>query len=308
MRTAVLINPRSGKARNAVELDTLIKSANDIPETRVKILNKHEDPCLITRNFLMEGITRVAAAGGDGTISSVANELAGKNASLIPVPFGTLNHFCTDLGVHQDPIIALKALTSSDAHEMLIDMGCVNSRYFLDNSSLGLYPHLVKRRVKWQKWMGKWPAYIIAALEMARYPVCLRIETPLENDGLPLDASLIFISNNVMDGVLPSPGRRKKLDEGILQVYVLRSCGLWQVLSSAAAFLRGKVHESTFLNEHRLQSCTIHLKRKGAARISCDGEIFTAQPPIRYEIKKKALSVRFILQDSNNTEHKNAGQ
>ncbi|MDP9003654.1 MAG: acylglycerol kinase family protein, partial [Verrucomicrobiota bacterium] len=41
----------------------------------------------------------IVAAGGDGTVSGVAGELAGTDKILGVLPIGTLNHFAKDLGI-----------------------------------------------------------------------------------------------------------------------------------------------------------------------------------------------------------------
>ena len=54
------------------------------------------------RQALDAGATVVVAGGGDGTVSSVARELAGTQVALGVLPLGTLNHFAKDLGLTLD--------------------------------------------------------------------------------------------------------------------------------------------------------------------------------------------------------------
>jgi len=46
----------------------------------------------------------IVAGGGDGTVRSVAQELAGSTIALGILPLGTLNHFARDLGLPLDKI------------------------------------------------------------------------------------------------------------------------------------------------------------------------------------------------------------
>jgi diacylglycerol kinase family enzyme len=45
------------------------------------------------------GVPAVGVAGGDGTILSAAEQLAGGTTALAPFPTGTLNHFSRRLGI-----------------------------------------------------------------------------------------------------------------------------------------------------------------------------------------------------------------
>ena len=57
---------------------------------------------------------------------------------------GTLNHFARDLGIPFDVSGAIDIICAG--HSIGIDVGAVNDIYFLNNSSVGLYPAIVKLR------------------------------------------------------------------------------------------------------------------------------------------------------------------
>src|SRR5215217_494166 len=86
----------------------------------------------------------IAAAGGDGTVSTVAAAVARANKTLAVIPTGTLNHFARDAGVPIDlePAVALLR----DGRRRAVDVGMVNDQFFLNNVSIGSYPRMVKER------------------------------------------------------------------------------------------------------------------------------------------------------------------
>src|SRR6476660_5003575 len=55
----------------------------------------------------------VAAAGGDGTISTVASALVNSSKSLGVIPLGTLNNFSKDLGIPQDMAAAIEVIAAN---------------------------------------------------------------------------------------------------------------------------------------------------------------------------------------------------
>ncbi len=120
---------------------------------------------------LQPWLTRVAAdfdvivaAGGDGTVSSVAAAVAAAGKTLGVIPAGTLNHFARDAGIptELDDAVAL----IKDAHTRGVDIGLVNGRVFLNNVSLGNYPRMVHERERLES--GRRPRAIATALAVAR--------------------------------------------------------------------------------------------------------------------------------------------
>ena len=80
----------------------------------------------------------VVAAGGDGTINAVAAAIVDADKALGVLPFGTMNHFAKDLNIPLDFDGAIETIVAG--HVTRVDVGDVNGRIFVNNSSLGLYP------------------------------------------------------------------------------------------------------------------------------------------------------------------------
>ncbi len=119
----------------------------------------------------------LVAAGGDGTVSTLASIVvehavehavehgASNNVVLGVLPLGTLNHFAKDAGIPTDLDEAVKTLTAG--RTATVDVGEVNGRVFLNNSSIGLYPRLVRERDRLRgrgRW--KWTAMALAAASL----------------------------------------------------------------------------------------------------------------------------------------------
>src|SRR5207253_9257784 len=79
-----------------------------------------------------------------------------------------------------------------------VDVGEVTGRVFANNSSLGLYPRIVRRREKLQEreGSGKWAAFLRASLAvLRRYPF---MNVRLEADGheIARKTPFVFVGNN----------------------------------------------------------------------------------------------------------------
>src|SRR6476620_8329924 len=122
----------------------------------------------------------LGAAGGDGTINAVASVALERNKPLAVVPLGTLNHFAKDIGVQTE--LAEAAAAISLGYLKSVDVGEVNGQIFLNNSSIGLYPHIVHSRERQQERLGrgKWRAAFSSAVQMFRRHPFFRVRMEIE--------------------------------------------------------------------------------------------------------------------------------
>jgi undecaprenyl-diphosphatase len=166
-----------------------------------------------------EGRT-VVACGGDGTVNTVVQHVAPAGGVLGVLPGGTLNHFARDLGV-QDPAVALRAL---ERHRVAtIDVGRVGDSLFVNNVALGIYPELVRERERHEHSLGKWLALAVGARQVFRTFEPVRGTIVADGDRRELEATLVLVGNNRYSTTPGSIGMRDRLDEGVLDVRVIRA-------------------------------------------------------------------------------------
>jgi diacylglycerol kinase family enzyme len=138
----------------------------------------------------------VVAAGGDGTINTVAGVLQGSGCPLGLLPQGTFNYFGRAHGVPQDPAQAARALLRARVRP--VQVGQVNGRIFLVNASLGLYPQLLEDRESYTAQFGRsrWVAFAGALMTLLRWrgQLPLRLQT---RAGLEMvRTTTLFVGNN----------------------------------------------------------------------------------------------------------------
>lgn len=225
----LVVNPRSGD--ESPSTDELCAAAERLG-IEVRVLEHGEDPADAAREA-REG--PIGAAGGDGTLSRVAAVCIERDVALVPVPFGTRNHFARDAGLDRDdPLGALELF----AHgvERRVDVGRADEQVFLNNVSLGLYARLVHHREHHRRRRDAYArlrALLLAARR--RHPLGLTV------DGAPVDTRVLLVANNRYALDVLSIGERERLDEGRLYLYVLagwsweeRSCERVVVAAEAA--------------------------------------------------------------------------
>src|SRR5688572_6603570 len=100
MRLAILVNSAAGGLDRAACEERVHRIREAFNKLGVQTEIFLCSPARLTRTarqLASRNFDAVVAAGGDGTISSVAAGLAGTPMPLAVLPFGTLNHFARDL-------------------------------------------------------------------------------------------------------------------------------------------------------------------------------------------------------------------
>jgi diacylglycerol kinase family enzyme len=232
----------------------------------------------------------VVIGGGDGTLNTGAAALVGGPKPLGILPLGTLNHFAKDVGIPQDLDQAVATIAAGHLRE--VDVGEVNGRIFLNNSSIGLYPAAVAEReeLRHRHGGGKWPAMFNASLDLFRRFPLLDVTLQIEGRSVGLRTPFVFVGNNRYDMSLLSLGTRTSLHEGELSLYLTRNGGRMGLLRLAFRALLGRLEQDRDFHSYGLAEVEIRTRLR-APRVSLDGEVMRMTSPIRYRIRPRALRV-----------------
>lgn len=231
----------------------------------------------------------IVAAGGDGTVNAVAAAVVEHDKILGVLPLGTLNHFARDLKIPFDPRAA--AQTIAAGHTTEVDVGEVNNRIFVNNSSLGLYPSIVRARKKHER-LGyrKWPAFFWAAIQaFRRYPL-LNVQLQVNDKLLNRRTPFVFVGNNEYAMDLFKVGMRERLDRGLLTIYLTHRTSRLKLLSLALRALTRRLRDDKDFLEVFSNQLKIQTRRK-RLRVAFDGEIEVMQTPLQYRVRTRALRV-----------------
>lgn len=237
----------------------------------------------------------IVAGGGDGSVSAVVSELIGTGKTLGVLPLGTLNNFSKDLGIPQNLEEAVKIIARNNVKQ--IDVGEVNGRIFVNNSSIGLYPHIVKRREAQQRLgHGKWRAAFWAALKMLRRSPFFAVRLETEKGARIVKTPFVFVGNGEYEMDFFNIGRRAIIDDGKLSVYFLHRSGRKGLLLLVVRTLFGRLKQTHDFEEINVEEIVFETKKKNLL-VAFDGEVETLQTPLHYKIHQKAL--RVIVPEEN---------
>ncbi|MDP1818546.1 MAG: diacylglycerol kinase family protein [Acidimicrobiales bacterium] len=277
--TRIVINPRSGPAWVGPPTDVLRAG---LPAADIRELEEGEDLAELLSD---PAFTTVGASGGDGTLAAAAAVAAERGVPLVVVPGGTLNHLARDLGIDdvEDAVAAVRAGTAA-----CIDVGTIGDRTFVNTLSFGGYTAVVDRREHLERWLGKWPALVVALVwELPRMrPLRLRI------DGERVDVWVGWIGNGSYGPPGLGPAWREQLDDGVLDVRLVHGGPRYARTRFVLAAMMGRLSALSVYDERRVESLDIECL-DGPQRLAADGETFDG--PARFTVGKRRRALRVVL-------------
>ena len=235
----------------------------------------------------------VIAGGGDGTLNTIANALAGNKTGTAfgVLPLGTHNHFAKELGVPLDLDGAVAALAGGRTKDL--DVGEVNGRVFLNFSGLGLHPRLIKHRDAQRSVLGrkKFFAMFMAFARAVLSPLpIMRVYLSFGDTTLRRLTPSVIVCNNAHQMEVFGVADVSYPDRGVLNVYLARSTNwlgvMWLIVQALFRRLDAAYNfESMVLPELTIDTRSRH------ARVSIDGEVADLRTPLRYRVRQGGLKV-----------------
>ena len=293
MKATVVLNASAGliAASEASATVSRVREAFERTSLEAEILSiSHESLPAAARRAAASDADVVVLGGGDGTLSAGAAALLGGHIPLGILPLGSLNHFARDIGIPLDLDQAVATIERGHVRE--VDVGEVNGRTFLNNSSIGLYPSAVDQReeLRHRHGGGKWPAMFSACVDVVRLFPLLDVTLQVGDRVVALTTPFVFVGNNRYEMSLFSLGTRTSLQGGELSIYLTQDAGRIGLLRLFFRALLGRLEQDRDFHSVMLPGVEIRTRRR-SLRVSLDGEVVRMASPIRYVIRPRALRV-----------------
>ena len=224
----------------------------------------------------------VGVAGGDGSVRAVAEHLVGTDIPLLVIPTGTRNHLAADLGIDS---LERARRAADHATVRRIDVGRVNDQIFLNTFNLGIYPKLVELREQ----HGQLPepvANLVAAARQVHTAHRTRI-TIDDDDRL---VWVVFVGNGCYGDGFGDLVARESLDDGVLDIRVVRADGPMSRLGVAGTVLLGRLDRSPRIERSRATTLRLEPKEP-VVRAALDGEVVHLDAPLEVRCDPRSLAV-----------------
>lgn len=287
MRAFLVVNPVAGSRFRGVEVDKAISDLrSSILDVAVERTNGPGQATELARRAADAGYDLVVACGGDGTISEVANGLAGSGVPMGVLPTGTVNIWATEAGIPRDLRKAARVLLDGVARP--VDLGLAGSRYFLLMAGLGLDGAIARNlHLPMKRALGR-AAYVMAGMWTITGFEGARVDIRVDGQRLERDVVWIVIGNTRLYGghVTVTPDAR--VDDGLLDLCIFSGHSFFASAGGMIALL-GKRHLALKSVEYR-QCREVMVESTRPLPLQADGD-YVGETPQAFRVAPGALHV-----------------
>jgi YegS/Rv2252/BmrU family lipid kinase len=177
----------------------------------------------------------VIAAGGDGTINEVIQELAGTETALGVLPNGTVNVWAREMGIPLNEAGARDVLLNGQIRK--VDLGLINGRYFLLMMGVGFdgeVTHAIEKRPI--KRLGVLAYLVVAIARGFGYP-SFPVSLEMNERVVKTHALQIVIGNTQLYGGAMKLTWEAKCDDGLLDVCLVSNRNVFGRFATLMDFL-----------------------------------------------------------------------
>ena len=309
MKTLAVVNPRSAAGRTATATGRIRRMLQPLgASVELAFTTGPLDATHRTRQALRDGVERIVALGGDGTVNEVVNgffedgALVNPTAELGIVEFGTGGDLRKTLGIPGNPEVAVARIASGSPR--LIDVGRARftasdgrpaERLFVNVASFGLSANTVHRVDGNQRFkrLARGLAYALsgAAEVMAYRPPRVRLCIDQQPDE---ELNLVFcaIANARFFGGGLEIAPMANLGDGLLDVITIGSASKLALLATIPLLYQGRHLEQPFIRHVRARSVTATLiDPAGPMFVETDGES-AGRLAVTFDLLPRALTIR----------------
>ena len=230
----------------------------------------------------------VVAAGGDGTLNTVAQAVLGSGCAFGVLPQGTFNYFGRNHGIPSDTAAATRLLLSARAQP--VQVGLVNA-------SLGLYPQLLEDREAWKQQYGRHRlvAFGSALATLLREHRQLRIRVERAGKAHVVRTPTLFVANNRLQLEQIGIEETEALASGRLAAVMPRPVDTLTMLGLVVRGALGRLGEAEQIDHFGFTQMTVTpapaFGGYGGQRlkIATDGEVGWLRAPIEFRVAPEPL-------------------
>lgn len=232
----------------------------------------------------------IVAAGGDGTINTVAQYLLHQDIPMAIVPLGTFNYVARALNIPLDLAEAVRVAVQGVAQS--VHVGTVNQQVYLNNAAIGLYPKLIQQRESDKSRFGRYKAVAMLSgfAMLLREHQKLRLKMTIDGQAKPIETPMVFFGNNQLQLADMKLTLAECAAQGRLAGVAITPVNRWQMLKLMARMSLGTFERAPEVHCF----CADHIQIASKHRqldLAIDGEIVRVKTPLNFKVANHALKI-----------------
>ena len=284
MKIGIVWNGRASTAASTAPEDVRARVAEACgAEVSLQALGDGHDSHRCVDTLLVDGADVVIAAGGDGTVSSVAAELVGKRAVLGVLPLGTANSFAAALGIPPDIDGAIAVLGAGNRRAL--DLARVRStdgeKVMVMHCTLGFHAQVIGETSTESKRRWGVLAYVGSALKKLAGLETFALEIAGEHHVLRCRATAVAAANIAPErAVFARAPSHLVGDDGRLEVTIIAAESVAEAVATGLHLWRYR-HDQTPATRDNIGSLSIRratVTTDPPQAVLVDGERFGTTP------------------------------
>jgi len=295
----IVLNAGSGHSETEMRISTI----NEVMDAggrvcHLEVVDEPERIEQIAKDMAAKAVASggvLVAAGGDGTINTVAHQAVLAGCAFGVLPQGTFNYFGRTHGIPEDLAEAVHALLRAKIKP--VQVGMLNDKIFLVNASVGLYPALLEEREHDKREFGRSRvvAFLSAIKMTLRAHRHLQIRLELDGKEQRLRTTTLFVGNNRLQ--MEQVGMEQLTDaveDGQLAALApkpMGKLGLLGLLVRGALGKLGGADDVVAFSFKRMTVRTPSLYGRKRLKVAVDGEVSKMATPFEFRVLEGRLKL-----------------
>lgn len=289
-RGYVVLNPVAGDGEPE-ELEAAVREGlGDVAYDLYETTGDESIPDVVRQALDENEYGWVAAVGGDGTVSQVADAVAGTDLPFGIIPAGTGNALAQALGLPEDVAEAAALVAAAPAIRPIDAMRYNDRTYFLQVGA-GLESMTMEETSSEEKNQWGILAYLKTAVQQATGWQPHQFTLTVDGKTETVEATEVAVANAADIGVFDLEWDEEiTLDDGRLNVALIQARSFTDTLKALGAILLGRQRESAEMKIYAV-SDEVTIESAEDLPIHGDGEVLDKAWPVRIEVVPEALRV-----------------
>ncbi len=286
-RIVFIVNPKAGTNLQKHIHDSVDAHLNHRKfEYSIRYTEHAGHAAQLAKEAVEAGFEIVVAVGGDGSINEVASALMYTDVVLGIIPAGSGNGLAMHLGYGREVDEAMKKLNTATVQT--IDCGVLNGRPFFNLAGIG-FDGLVSNLMNGSNLRGL-VAYFFKTIEAGLKYTPRTCTIEMDGKTITEKCFAISIANGPMYGYNVQIAPDAQIDDGLLEVVILKDAPRWKYFAAVPSTFNGKIYDAEFV-EH-FSAKHIRITSDGENFVHIDGEgLVMDDAVLDFEIKPKSLKI-----------------